>query len=218
MAEITEAQLKEALEKQKQELQAEFEKQTEGLRSNRDSLLAEKKQIEESTKQQILEKEQAAIEAAQKAGDIEKQLELQRAQLERKQAEMSEQLNQRNELILSSKKEASVNSIVSNFAKQDKLSQLTASQLVEHGFDEGGNVITSYKDLNGNVVADNQDDWLSWAKSDPDMSNHLIGTQASGTDYSTVKPSSNNQQPKQYSQMNPEEKRAHLETVEVNRH
>mgnify|MGYP005995931597 CR=1 FL=1 len=189
MAEITEAQLKEALEKQKQELQAEFEKQTEGLRSNRDSLLAEKKQIEESTKQQILEKEQAAIEAAQKAGDIEKQFELERAQLERKQAEMSEQLNQRNDLILSSKKEASVNSIVSNFAKQDKLSQLTASQLVEHGFDEGGNVITSYKDLNGNVVADNQDDWLSWAKNDPDMSNHLVGTQASGTDYSTVKPS-----------------------------
>ena len=189
MAEITEAQLKEALEKQKQELQAEFEKQTEGLRSNRDSLLAEKKQIEESTKQQILEKEQAAIEAAQKAGDIEKQLELQRAQLERKQAEMSEQLNQRNELILSSKQEASVKGMTSHFAKQDKLSQLTASQLVEHSFDENGNVLTSYKDLSGNVVADNQDDWLSWAKNDPDMSNHLVGTQASGTDYSTVKPS-----------------------------
>lgn len=218
MAEITEAQLKEALEKQKQELQAEFEKQTEGLRSNRDSLLAEKKQIEESTKQQILEKEQAAIDAAKKAGDIEKQFELERAQLERKQVEMSEQLNQRNELILSSKKEASVNSIVSNFAKQDKLSQLTAAQLVDYGFGEDGNVIASYKDLSGNVIADNQDDWLKWAKTDPDMSNHLGNSQASGTDYSTIKPSSNNQQAQKYSEMTPEQKRAHLETVEVNRH
>ena len=66
------------------------------MRSNRDSLLADKKQIEESTKQQILEKEQATIEAAQKAGDVEKQLEVQREQLERKQAEMREELNQSN--------------------------------------------------------------------------------------------------------------------------
>lgn len=215
--EITEEMLKEALEKQKQELQAEFEKQTEGLRSNRDSLLAEKKQIEESTKAQILEKEQAAIDAAKKAGDIEKQFELERAQLERKQTEMTEQLNQRNDLILSSKKEASVNSIVSNFAKQDKLSQLTASQLVEHSFGEDGSVVTNYKDLSGNVVANNQDDWLAWAKTDPDMSNHLVGTKASGTDYSTIKPSSTNQQPVKYSDMTPEQKQAHLETVEVNR-
>lgn len=193
--EITEEMLKEALEKQKQELQAEFEKQTEGLRSNRDSLLAEKKQIEESTKAQILEKEQAAIEAAKKAGDIEKQFELERAQLERKQTEMTEQLNQRNDLILSSKKEASVNSIVSNFAKQDKLSQLTAAQLVEHSFGEDGSVVTSYKDLSGNVVANNQDDWLAWAKADPDMSNHLVGTKASGTDPSSVNPSAKDGKP-----------------------
>lgn len=193
--EITEETLKEALEKQKQELQAEFEKQTEGLRSNRDSLLAEKKQIEESTKAQILEKEQAAIEAAKKAGDIEKQFELERAQLERKQSEMAEQLNQRNDLILSSKKEASVKGMVSHFAKQDKLSQLTAAQLVNYIFGEDGNVFAEYKDLDGNVVADSQDKWLEWAKSNPDMSNHLGGNKASGTDPSSVKPSDSSRKP-----------------------
>jgi len=195
MAEITEEMLKEALEKQKQELQAEFEKQTEGLRSNRDSLLAEKKQIEETTKAQILEKEQAAIEAAKKAGDIEKQFELERAQLERKQNELTEQLNQRNDLILSSKKEASVKGMVSHFAKQDKLSQLTAAQLVDYDFSEDGNVIAKYKDLSGNVVADNHDDWLGWAKNDPDMQNHLAGSKASGTDPSSVKPSDSSKKP-----------------------
>lgn len=189
MAEITEEMLKEALEKQKQELQAEFDKQTEGLRSNRDALLNEKKQIEESAKTQILEKEQAAIDAAEKAGDIEKRFELERAQLERKQSEMTEQLNQRNDLILSSKKESSVKGMVSHFAKQDKLSQLTAAQLVDYDFSEDGNVIAKYKDLSGNVVADNHDDWLGWAKNDPDMQNHLAGSKASGTDPSSVAPS-----------------------------
>jgi len=215
MAEITEEMLKEALEKQKQELQAEFEKQTEGLRSNRDSLLAEKKQIEETTKAQILEKEQAAIEAAKKAGDIEKQFELERAQLERKQNEMTEQLNQRNDLILSSKKEASVKGMVSHFAKQDKLSQLTAAQLVDYGFSEDGNVIASYKDLSGNVVADNHDDWLGWAKNDPDMQNHLAGSKASGTDYSTVSPSSTNQDKNDYSKMSNDDKLSYLENVQL---
>lgn len=215
MAEITEEMLKEALEKQKQELQAEFEKQTEGLRSNRDSLLAEKKQIEESTKAQILEKEQAAIEAAKKAGDIEKQFELERAQLERKQNEMTEQLNQRNDLILSSKKEASVKGMVSHFAKQDKLSQLTAAQLVDYSFSEDGNVIASYKDLSGNVVADNHDDWLGWAKNDPDMQNHLAGSKASGTDYSTVSPSSTNQDKNDYSKMSNDDKLSYLENVQL---
>jgi hypothetical protein len=93
-------------------------------------------------------------------------------------------------MILSSKKQASVQSIVSNFAKNDKLSQLTASQLVDYGFSEDGNVVASYKDLDGKHIADNHDDWLKWAKSDPDMQNHLSGSKASGVDTANLNPSS----------------------------
>lgn len=195
MAEITEQMLKEALKKQEQELLAKFETETAGLKANRDSLLEEKKQLEEETKRKLLEKEQEAIEAAKQAGEFQKALELEQAKAERQRAELSEQLNSRNELILSSKKDAAVKGIVSNFAKNDKLSQLTASQLVEYGFGEDGNVKASYKDLDGNVVADNHESWLEWAKKDPDMQNHLSGSKASGTDPSKVKPTDPSKQP-----------------------
>jgi hypothetical protein len=190
MAEYTEEQLKELLAKQEQELRAKFEAETAGLKANKDALLAEKKKLEEETQAKLLEKEQAAIEAAKKAGDVQKALELEQAKYERERAELSEKLNARNEMILSSKKQASVQSIVSNFAKNDKLSQLTASQLVDYGFDNDGNVVASYKDLDGRHVADNHEDWLKWAKSDPDMQNHLAGSKASGVDQGVVAPSS----------------------------
>lgn len=189
MAEYTEEQLKEMLAKQEQELTAKFEAETAGLKANKDALLAEKKKLEEETQAKLLEKEQAAIDAAKKAGDVQKALELEQAKFERERSELSEKLNARDEMILSSKKQSSVQSIVSNFAKNDKLSQLTAAQLVDYGFDNDGNVVASYKNLDGEVVASNHDEWLKWAKSDPDMQNHLAGSKGSGTDPSSVKPS-----------------------------
>lgn len=205
------------LAKQKQQLESDFEDKISGLKGTNAAMKQEKLELAEKAEAKALELEQKAIDAAKEAGKFQEALELERAQYERKQQDLSKTLEDRNNLILSSEKKAAVTSIVSNFAKQDKLSQLTASQLVEHSFGEDGNVVTSYKDLSGNVVANNQDDWLAWAKSDPDMSNHLVGTKASGTDYSTLKPSSTNQQPLKYSDMTPEQKQAHLETVEVNR-
>lgn len=193
MAEYTEEQLKELLDKQKAELTAQFEAETAGLKANKDALLAEKKKLEEETQAKLLEKEQAAIDAAKKAGDVQKALELEQAKFERERSELAEKLNARNEMILKSQKQASVQSIVSNFAKNDKLSQLTASQLVDYGFNEDGNVVASYKDLDGKHVADNHEDWLKWAKSDPDMQNHLAGSKASGVDQGIVKPSSQGQ-------------------------
>jgi len=193
MAEYTEEQLKELLAKQEQELTAKFEAETAGLKANKDALPAEKKKLEEETQAKLLEKEQAAIEAAKEAGDVKKALELEQAKYERERKELSEQLNARNDMILSSKKQASVQGIVSNFTKNDKLSQLTASQLVDYGFGEDGNVVASYKDLDGKHIADNHDDWLKWAKSDPDMQNHLAGSKASGIDQSIVTPSSQGQ-------------------------
>ena len=78
-----------------------------------------------------------------------------------------------------------------------------------------GNVVASFKDLDGNVVADSHDKWLEWAKSDPDMSNHLGGNKASGTDYSTVSPSSNSQDKNDYSKMSNDDKLSYLENVQL---
>lgn len=207
----------ELLAKQKQQLESDFEDKISGLKGTNAAMKQEKLELAEKAEAKALELEQKAINAAKESGEFQKALELERAQYERKQQDLTKVLDDRNNLILSSEKKAAVSGIVSNFAKNDKLSQLTASQLVDYSFNDEGSVVASFKDLDGNVVADSHDKWLDWAKTDPDMQNHLVGTKASGTDYSTIKPSSTNQQPVKYSDMTPEQKQAHLETVEVNR-
>ena len=180
------------LEAQKAELMAQFEQETAGLKATNTALKAEKLEAIERAKVEALELEQKAIDEARAKGELEKALELEKAQNERKLGEYAEQLNKRNELILSSQKNGAVKEIVSLFAKQDKLSQLTASQLVEHGFDENGNVSAKYKDLDGNVVANSFADWKTWAQKDPDMQQHLTGSKAQGFDSSNIKPLNSN--------------------------
>ena len=196
MPEYTDEQLKEMLEKQKQELRAEFEKETAGLKANRDSLLEEKRQLEEETRKQLLEKEQENIEAAKKAGEFQKALELKEAKAQREREELNAQLEQRDGLILGSEKKAAVSQILSGFAKQDRYARNAASLFVDVGIgDDGKSVVTNYKNLDGEVIANSFDDWMSWAKGDADMQNHLSGSKASGTDPSKVKPTDPSKQP-----------------------
>lgn len=194
---FTEEQQKEIdakLEAQKAELLSQFEQETAGLKATNTALKAEKLEAIEKAKAEALELEQRAIEEAKAKGELEKAYELEKAQHERKLSEYSEQLNQRNDLILSSQTNGAVKDIVSMFAKQDKLSQLTASQLVSHNFNDEGKVVAEYKDLDGNVVANSFADWQTWAQQDPDMKQHLAGSKASGFDTSSVKPTNTNKQ------------------------
>ena len=203
------------LAKQKQQLESDFEDKISGLKGTNAAMKQEKLELAEKAEAKALELEQKAIDAAKEAGKFQEALELERAQYERKQQDLAKTLEDRNNLILSSEKKAAVSGIVSNFAKNDKLSQLTASQLVDYSFNDEGNVVASFKDLDGNVVADSHDKWLDWAKSDPDMQNHLAGSKASGTDYSTVSPSSNSQDKNDYSKMSNDDKLSYLENVQL---
>lgn len=184
----------EMLEKQKQELTTSFEESIGGLKSTNAALKAEKQEAIEKAAKDAQELEQKAIDAAKQAGEYEKALELEKAQHERKLAEFKETLSARDSLLLDSKKSAAVSKITSKFAKNDKFSQLIASQLVNHSFDENGNVSAEYKDLDGNVVAHSFDDWLEKAQNDPDMKQHLAGSKASGFDTSQVNPLSKDKQ------------------------
>lgn len=176
------------LEKQKLELTQSFEEQVSGLKATNSALKAEKLEAIEKAKAEALELEQKAIDEAKAKGELEKALELEKAQSERKFGELSEKLNARDNLILSSKNSSAVKDITSKFAKQDKLSQLTASQLVNHEFDENGNVVAKYKNLDGEVVSNSFDDWLEWAQKDPDMQHHLAGSGSSGVNNENFKP------------------------------
>jgi hypothetical protein len=203
------------LAKQKQQLESDFEDKISGLKGTNAAMKQEKLELAEKAEAKALELEQKAIDAAKEAGKFQEALELERAQYERKQQDLAKTLEDRNNLILSSEKKAAVSGIVSNFAKNDKLSQLTASQLVDYSFNDEGSVVASFKDLDGNVVADSHDKWLDWAKSDPDMQNHLAGSKASGTDYSTVSPSSTSQDKNDYSKMSNDDKLSYLENVQL---
>jgi len=189
MSEITQQMLDEALEKQKLELTNQFEESISGLKATNSALKAEKQEAIDKAKAEALELEQKAIDEAKAKGELEKALELEKAQHERKLSEYSEKLGARDEMILSSKNSVAVKDITSKFVKQDKLSQLTASQLVSHSFNEEGQVVAQYKNLDGEVVASSFDDWLGWAQKDPDMQHHLAGSKASGVDPNSLKPS-----------------------------
>jgi len=203
------------LAKQKQQLESDFEDKISGLKGTNAAMKQEKLELAEKAEAKALELEQKAIDAAKEAGKFQEALELERAQYERKQQDLAKTLEDRNNLILSSEKKAAVSGIVSNFAKNDKLSQLTASQLVDYSFNDEGSVVASFKDLDGNVVADSHDKWLDWAKTDPDMQNHLAGSKASGTDYSTVSPSSTSQDKNDYSKMSNDDKLSYLDNVQL---
>jgi hypothetical protein len=203
------------LAKQKQQLESDFEDKISGLKGTNAAMKQEKLELAEKAEAKALELEQKAIDAAKEAGKFQEALELERAQYERKHQDLAKTLEDRNNLILSSEKKAAVSGIVSNFAKNDKLSQLTASQLVDYSFNDEGSVVASFKDLDGNVVADSHDKWLDWAKTDPDMQNHLAGSKASGTDYKTVSPSSTSQDKNDYSKMSNDDKLSYLENVQL---
>jgi hypothetical protein len=178
----------EMLEKQKLELTSSFEEQTSGLKATNAALKAEKQEAIDKAKAEAVELEQRAIDEAKAKGELEKALELEKAQHERKLSDYAEQLNSRNELILSSKTGEAVKDISSKFVKQDSLTALMAKNMVSHSFDENGNVVAEYKDTQGNTIGNNLDDWLGWAQKDPDMQNHLAGSKASGVNPNSFKP------------------------------
>ena len=179
MSEITKEQF-EALQAELNEAKEKADK----IEANRNEILSEykdfKKSAAEKANQDRLELEQKAIDAAKEAGKFEEALKLERAQAERKHSDLLETIGKRDTLILSSKNQVAVKSITSKFVKNDKLSELTAKQLINHKFDEDGNVVAEYKDLDGNIVASDFDNWLLWAQKDPDMKQHLAGSQAAG--------------------------------------
>lgn len=180
MSEITQQMLDEALEKQKSELEAKFESETQGLKSTLAAMKQEKTDGIEKERAKVAEAEQAAIDAAKEKGDLQKAFELEKAQDERLLNEYKEKLTSKTNLILSGKKENAVNDIVGKFVKQDKLSKLTASQLVEFTTGENDSVVANYKNLDGEVIADNFNDWYLLAEKDPDMREHLAGSKAQG--------------------------------------
>tara|TARA_Y100001956_G_scaffold3132_1_gene3086 strand:- start:110 stop:772 length:663 start_codon:yes stop_codon:yes gene_type:complete len=180
MSEITQQMLDEALAKQKQELEKLFDEKTSGLKATNAALKAEKQEAIDKAKAEALELEQKAIDAAKEAGKFEEALNLERAQAERKHSDLLETISKRDTLILSSKNQVAVKSITGKFVKNDKLSELTAKQLINHKFDKDGSVVAEYKDLDGNIVASDFDNWLLWAQKDPDMKQHLAGSQAAG--------------------------------------
>ena len=180
MSEITQQMLDDALAKQKSDLEALFESETQGLKSTLAAMKQEKTDGIEKERLKVIEAEQAAIDAAKEKGDLQAAFDLEKAKDERLLNEYKDKLNSKTDLILSGKKTNAVNDIVSKFVKQDKLSKLTASQLVDFSMGDDDSIIANYKNLDGEVVANNFEDWQAIAEKDPDMREHLAGSKAQG--------------------------------------
>lgn len=216
MAEYTDEQIEEIKKQVRQETEKTLQSQITELTNGLEALKKTNQDIKQEKIDAIKKAEQEKIDALREKGD---EAEAVRLELERRNREFEDtktQLEQRDQLILGKDREVAQSEILSIFSRQDKGAKTIAASLVETEFGENG-VARKFRDLDGNVVANNFDDWKAWANKDPDMANYIGGGKASGTDHSTINPSSSDSNTQDYSKMTPEQKLAYLDTVDVKR-
>lgn len=165
------------LDKQSKKLKADFESELnekiQGLKSTNEALKAEKQA-------EIEAKKQLEIEAATKANDFEKVLQLKSEEFNSQQAVLNSKLQARDEVLLSNDKKLAVSGLASHMINNDPAVQLMLNSMTNSKLNEEGQVVREYKSFDGSVVATNESEFVDWARKNDTMRNYLKGSQAQG--------------------------------------
>ncbi len=162
-------------------LRSEFDESVKGLKSTNEALKAEKLAEKEA-------REAAELEAAKKAEDWEKVHKLETEKLAQERDSLADQINQRDSLIVGKEKQLAVSGVLGHLVKNDAGMRLMMSNLVDTNLIDG-QVVTNYKDFDGNVVANSADDFVKWGQGNDVMRGYFKGSSASGGDASGSKSS-----------------------------
>ena len=170
-------------------IQAEFTKETEGLRNKNEQLLGEKKtiqgsvaeqaQIAEDARQAAVKAEEARLKASNDMDGLKKHYE---TQLAEQTATANEAAKAAQQALLSRDKGSALNQ-VQNLIHDDfkDLAGDRLSNMLKVGYnDQQQPVITFEQD--GKVVANNIDEFKSWAGEQPQFAKILKGVDSSGAD------------------------------------
>lgn len=170
---VFDAKLKQALDAQSATMSIEFESKIKGLKDTNQALKDEKLA-------EIAAKEAAELEAAKKANDFEKILQLETEKAGKTQAELQAQLQARNDLLIGNDQKLAVSGLASHMINNDAATNLLLSNMAKSKFNDDGQIVRSYTDFNGQEVATDEVGFLNWAGGNDVMRNYLSGSKAQG--------------------------------------
>lgn len=150
-----------------------------GLKGKVEELLSEKKTEAQKAKEADEARKAAELEAAKKAGDLDRVKEIMAQEWQGKVDTLSEQVNGFKTRELTAAKQAAVNNLKGHGVDADAFG-LLAGQLVETAHNEQGEVVVTYKGLDGSAIGTSQDDFLGYARKDASLSKFIKASDASG--------------------------------------
>ncbi len=208
---------------QREALTAMFDQETSGLKSKADELLKETKtakQLAQEKDATIEEARQAAVKAEEEKlvaeGKYKEALELR----EKEKAELIAKANERAEVAQKLLQERDYNDEhnkgMSLFHQDHKMAgDALLSKALNISYNDQGEKVTAYK-YNGEVVANNFDEFKSWANEQTDFKRYLNGVDSSGA--GAARSGSGASTPsKPYSEMSLQEQVAHNKQVNPQR-
>ncbi len=174
-------------EEQQAAIAAIVEKETEGLRNKNEQLLGEKKtiqgtiaeqaQIAEDARQAAVKAEEARLKAANDMDGLKSHYE---AQLAEQTAAANEQAKAAQEALLSRDKGSVLNQVKSLIHDDFRdLASDKLSNMLKVGYNDQQQPVTTFEH-DGKVVANNIDEFKSWASEQPQFAKILKGVDSSG--------------------------------------
>ncbi len=178
-------------EEQTAAITAQYNAETEGLRNKNEQLLGEKKNVQQSISEQaqaLEDARKAAVTAEEErlklAGDVEGLKSHYESQLAESTAAANEQAKKAQDALLSRDKGSALNKTLSLIHDDYKdLASAQLSNMLKVSYNDQGEVSTSYEH-DGKVIANNVDEFKSWAAEQPAFKRILNGVDSSGADTS----------------------------------
>ena len=160
-ATFTQEQFDEAIAKANADKDAEYS----GVLEKNAQLLGEKKSAKERALLAETDKQQMAEQQAKTNGDMEALEKTLTAKYSAAEDGYKSQLEQLNGLILGGKKNEAINEIASNFLSADA-GKLMLSNMVSTGYGDDNKVITQFKNLNGEVITTDKNEFVKYLQGD----------------------------------------------------
>jgi hypothetical protein len=205
-------------EDQTAKLSALFDSEIGGLKNKVDELIGEKRNVQQTSqeKDQVIEDARKAAVAAEEQRLVESGK--YKEALELREKETAEAIAKANESSLAAKDALTqrdrsdvMNSVMSNIHDDHKWnSEAMLSNMLEIGYNDQNQLTTQFKN-NGEVVANNVEEFKSWAGEQDSFKKILKGVDSSGAS-TTQSRASGSVTNKPFSDMNKAEKLAYMET------
>lgn len=150
-----------------------------GLKHKVDELLNEKKTAAQAAKDADEARKAAELEAAKKSGAVEEVEARLNEQYAGKQSDLEAKIKALQGRELSQAKSAAVEQFKSQGIDPNVLG-LLAGNLIDTSHNEQGEVVTTYKGMDGSAIGTNFDDFMTYARKDESLSKFIKGNESSG--------------------------------------